>query len=249
MLIRGLQKALLAAGIFIAQVSFGAQDVSEEQVEKLRAALNNPAMGMKVQSVEASEMPGVYAVQLANGPVLYANADGSFFIVGDLHANGPGGLVNLTEKRRDAARLEMLAVVKPEDMIIFSPEGETRAHVTVFTDVTCYYCQKLHLEVPELNRLGIEVRYLAYPRAGVGSPGYNKLATAWCAEDRQDTLTRLKAKQTVAERVCESNPVADQFQLGAKVGVRGTPAIVTAQGKLIPGYQPAAELAANIGVR
>ena len=245
MLIRGLQAALMAALIVFAQASV-AEAVSEAQLKKLSDALDNPAIGLEVESVEASEMPGVYAVQRANGPVIYTHADGSYFIVGDLHANGPDGLVNLTEKKRDGARAELLAEVKAEDMIVFSPEGETKAHVTVFTDVTCYYCQKLHLEVPELNKMGIEVRYLAYPRAGVGSDGYNKLATAWCADNPQDTLTRLKAKQAVAEKVCEPNPVAQQFQLGAKVGVRGTPAIVTAEGKLIPGYKPAAELAANI---
>jgi thiol:disulfide interchange protein DsbC len=133
-------------------------------------------------------------------------------------------------------------------MIIFSPEGETRAHITVFTDVSCFYCQKLHKEVPELNKRGVEVRYLAYPRSGLDSPGYRQLATAWCASDRQDAITKLKAQQSVPENVCEENPVADQFALGQQLGVRGTPAMVTETGTMIPGYQSADDLMVTLGL-
>jgi thiol:disulfide interchange protein DsbC len=133
-------------------------------------------------------------------------------------------------------------------MIIFSPQGEPRAHITVFTDVSCFYCQKLHKEVPELNKRGVEVRYLAYPRSGLDSPGYRQLVTAWCATDRQDTLTRLKGKESVPENVCADNPVAAQYELGQQLGVRGTPAMVTEDGTLIPGYQSADDLMVTLGL-
>ena len=114
---------------------------------------------------------------------------------------GPEGYVNLAEKRRDGERMEKLDAMSEEDMIVFSPEGEPRAYISVFTDVTCFYCQKLHQEVPELNKRGVEVRYLAYPRAGVDSDGYRQLASAWCADNPQDTLTKLKAKEAVPDNV------------------------------------------------
>jgi thiol:disulfide interchange protein DsbC len=133
-------------------------------------------------------------------------------------------------------------------MIVFSPEGEPRAHITVFTDVTCFYCQKLHKEVPELNKKGVEVRYLAYPRAGVGSAGFKQLASAWCADNPQETLTLLKSKKSVPENVCADNPIAAQYQLGQELGVRGTPAIVTEDGQMIPGYQSADELMVTLGL-
>ena len=241
-------QALLLIALCAATTVHAAPAADQAQVEKVRAALTQPAMGLEVESVEPSAVPGLFTVQFANGPVVYATAEGRYFIVGDLHEVQADGFVNLTEQRRDGDRLAMLDAVEAKDMIIFSPEGETRAHVTVFTDVTCFYCQKLHLEVPELNSMGIEVRYLAYPRAGLDSDGYRKLATAWCADDPQDVLTRLKAKKSVPEKVCADNPVAAQFELGQRAGVRGTPAIVTASGKLIPGYQPAEQLAATLGV-
>jgi len=116
------------------------------------------------------------------------------------------------------------------------------------TDVSCFYCQKLHKEVPELNKRGVEVRYLAYPRSGLSSPGFRQLATAWCAGDRQNALTRLKNQQPVTENVCAENPIAAQYQLGQQMGVRGTPALITETGVMIPGYQSADDLIVTMGL-
>ena len=123
-----------------------------------------------------------------------------------------------------------------------------RASVTVFTDVDCFYCQKLHNEVPAMNERGIEVRYLAYPRAGVGSESYRKIASAWCDKDPQEAITRLKNRQNIPENVCPGNPVADQFMLGQQAGVRGTPALVLESGEMVPGYLSAQDLAARVGI-
>jgi len=223
-------------------------ELTQEAAQKLREALEVSPMNLKVKSVETSEIPGMYAVQFINGPLVYATQAGDYFIVGDLHAVGADGYVNLTEKRRDGDRLEQMAGVATEDMIVFAAEGETRAYINVFTDVTCFYCQKLHQEVPALNKKGVEVRYLAYPRAGLSSDGYTKLASAWCADNPQESLTRLKAKQSIPTKDCEGNPIAEQFLLGQQMGVRGTPAIVTQTGQLIPGYQSADELMVTLGL-
>jgi len=161
---------------------------------------------------------------------------------------GPEGYVNLAEQRRDGERKEKVDAIAEEDMIVFSPEGEPRAYITVFTDVTCFYCQKLHREVPALNKQGVEVRYLAYPRAGVDSDGYRQLASAWCADNPQDTLTKLKNKETVTAKACDENPIAQQYLLGQQLGVRGTPAIITQSGQMIPGYQSANELMVTLGL-
>ena len=132
-------------------------------------------------------------------------------------------------------------------MIVFAPK-QSKAHVYVFTDVDCYYCQKLHQEVPALEALGIEVRYLAYPRAGIGSDSYQKIASAWCADDPQDSLTILKAGGDIPSNVCEDNPIAQQFALGSDLGVKGTPALITEAGVLLPGYMPADKLARALGL-
>ncbi len=224
------------------------EPVAGDVAEKIRATLEVPSTGLKVGSVHTSELPGLYEVQFINGPLVYSTARGDYFLVGDIFSVGPGGYVNLAEKRRDAERAEKLASVKLEDMIVFPAEGETRASIAVFTDVSCFYCQKLHKEVPELNKRGVEVRYLAYPRAGVGSDAYRQLATAWCAADKTGTLTRLKNRETVPDKVCPDNPISSQYMLGQQMGVRGTPAIVTEAGQMIPGYQSADDLMVTLGL-
>lgn len=248
MIYRMMQWALAVVLIALPAWTLAAGPVDKAVVETLTRVLEVPAMGLKVESVENSEIPGLYAVQFSNGPLVYSTASGDYFVLGDLFTVGPTGYVNLTERRRDGERLEQLASVAMDDMIVFSPAGETRAHITVFTDISCFYCQKLHREVPELNKRGVEVRYLAYPRAGVDSQAYRQLATAWCADDRQTTLTRLKNQEAVPEKVCPINPVAAQFRLGQQVGVRGTPALVTETGQLIPGYQSADDLMVTLGL-
>ena len=248
MIFRVLRATLFSTLMVAAPLVTAGEPVGKEQMEKLRAALETSATGLTVQSAQTSEIPGLLEVQFNNGPMVYATAEGSYFIVGDLYQVQAQGFVNLAEQRRDTERAAILAGISTEDMIVFSPEGETRAYINVFTDVTCFYCQKLHQEVPALNKQGVEVRYLAYPRAGVGSDGFNKLASAWCSDNPQDTLTKLKNKQPAPDKVCEDNPIAEQYKLGMEMGVRGTPAIVTQDGKMIPGYQSADELMVTLGL-
>jgi thiol:disulfide interchange protein DsbC len=222
--------------------------VSKEVEATLRTALEVPSTGLKVGTVQTSEIPGMLEVQFVNGPFIYSTASGDYFIVGDMFAAGPNGFVNLAEQRRDGERVEQLASLDIDDMIVFPAQGEPRAYVTVFTDASCFYCQKLHKEVPDLNKRGVEVRYLAYPRAGIGSEAYRQLATAWCADDKQKTLTSMKSRESVPENVCAGNPVEEQYLLGQKMNVRGTPAIITNSGKMIPGYQSADDLMVTLGL-
>jgi len=248
-MINRLLRSGLAAILFAAaSVGLAGEALTEAQLDKLRASLEKPDVGLKVISGQTSAIPGLVEVQLSDGPVIYATPAGDYFIVGDLYSVGPDGYVNLAEKRRDAERVERLAQLKREDMIIFSPEKKARSFITVFFDDTCFYCQKLHQEVPALNKQGVEVRYLAYPRAGLNSDAFRNLASAWCADDPRETFNQLVKKEKVPENVCEDNPVAAQFQLGQELGVRGTPAIVTESGQMIPGYQTAEELLVTLGL-
>ena len=223
-----------------------AQEIEDRMGAALSAFAGQP---IGIESVRPSPAPGIVEVQVINGPLLYATEDGGyFFLNGDLHQVSVGGAVNLTEERRSLARKEQLAAVSLEDMVVFSPKGETRDYVSVFTDVTCFYCQKLHREVDQLNAKGVEVRYLAFPRGGINSDGAKKLATAWCADDQQTTLTELKAGMDLPVNDCADSPIAAQYQLGQEMGVSGTPAIITSSGMMIPGYRPAADLIVVLGL-
>ena len=224
--------------------------LAQEAEKRMATALSGYAgQPIAIESIKPSPAPGISEVQIENGPMLYATDDGAyFFLNGDLHRADGADAINLTEERRSVGRREQMATVSVDDMVVFSPEGETLDYVSVFTDVTCFYCQKFHREVDQLNAKGIEVRYLAFPRGGIDSDGAKKLATAWCAEDQQTTLTELKAGVELPLNECANNPIAAQYQLGKDLGVSGTPAIVTSTGLMIPGYRPASDLAALLGL-
>lgn len=214
---------------------------------KLVAKLKALRPDIPIEAVNLSPLPGIYELKLTGGTVFYGTEDGKYLFAGDLYELGDSELVNLADLGRAENRRELMATVAIEDMVVFPANGQRKAVINVFTDVDCGYCRKLHQEVPALNEMGIEVRYLAYPRAGVGSPSYAKIVSAWCAEDPNAAITELKAGNDIPPLSCE-NPVAAQFDLGHEVGVTGTPAIVLEDGRLLPGYAVAADLAATIGL-
>lgn len=216
----------------------------EAQIRERLESLDPP---LQIATVKPAEAAGLYQVSLRDGSILHVTEGGRYLVVGDLYEVADGQVVNLTEAGRSDERAEQLAQVPEADVIRFAPSDRTRAVIHVFTDVHCGFCQRLHLDVPELNDAGVEVRYLAYPRAGVGSDSYREHVSAWCADDRQRAITRLKAREQIRERDC-TNPVADQYALGQALGIRGTPAIFTESGRLIPGYRPPADLLAELGL-
>ena len=216
--------------------------------DALVAKIKSVRPDLPIETVHESGLDGVLALELDDGSVLYGTADGRFVFAGDMYALASDGFVNLTDSMiRDDRRRALLAGVQNEDMIVFEAVGEPKTHISIFTDVDCGYCRQLHQEMAEINALGIEVRYLAYPRAGIDSESYRRIVSAWCADDRQGAITRLKLGDSIPERSCP-NPVAVHYDLGRKVGVRGTPAIVTAGGRMLPGYMPPDKLAAALGL-
>jgi len=206
---------------------------------------------LPIVAVADAPFPGLYEVTLASGEKLYVNEVGSHFIVGEVYKVQPDGrLVNLTEEGKKAQRIEQVAAIDPQDMIIFPAAGETRAHLTVFTDTDCFYCRKLHKEIAQINELGIEVRYLAFPRAGAGSKTHRVMDSIWCADkaDQPALFTKAKSGQSIPSLSCDNSPVMSQYALGQKMGVTGTPALILPDGSLVPGYMPAGQLAQMLGV-
>ncbi len=202
---------------------------------------------LQIAAVEESEIKGLYRVTSVNDQIIFTDKDAQYFLSGELFGLQKNQLVNITEQRRQAGRAEKVAAISESDRLTFPASGERKATIFVFTDIDCGYCRKLHDEVPRMNELGIEVNYLAYPRAGVGSASYNKIVSAWCAEDRRQAMTDAKAGKSIPPKKC-ANPVAAQFEMGGQMGVTGTPAIVLEDGTLVPGYVPADKLAEGLGI-
>ena len=226
-----------------------ADSVPDNVGDAIRASLQAHLDGANIDAIETTPMAGVYRVSLGQGQYLYSSEDGSYMIAGEMYDFGGEQLVNLAEADRKSARENQLENFDVKTAITFAPEGETKAVLNVFTDVDCGYCQLFHQQVPALNRAGVEVRYLAYPRGGLTSAAYPKMVTAWCSKNPQQTLTALKNQEKVAIDTCQDNPVLEQFRMGNEFGVRGTPSLVLMDGTLIPGYKPAKELLVDLGLK
>jgi thiol:disulfide interchange protein DsbC len=215
-----------------------ASDVAGE-IAEIRSRLAERLPEHTPDFIEPSPIPGVYQVGFGT-QIVYVSADGRYAMQGmifDLEDNRK----NLTEETVAKARLRYQSELDATKGIVFAPK-KVRHSITVFTDIDCPYCVKLHNEMAALNGYGIEVKYLLFPRAGVGSSSFDKAVSVWCADDRNQAITQAKAGQTLPKKVCE-NPVEQHYQLGQKIGVSGTPAILLQDGTLIPGYQPAKQMA------
>ena len=230
------------AAILFSQWSLAASE--RDIIAKLASA--RPDLNFEI--VGDAALPGFFMVQVEAGPLLYVSEDGNHLFDGNLFKIVNNQFVDVRELGLVAMRRDLFAARRTDDMIIFKPAGQTKAIINVFTDVDCGYCRKLHNEVPELNAMGIEVRYLAFPRAGLVSESFDQIATAWCSDTPNETLTAIKNGKRASTAVCSDNPVAAHYQLGQSLGVTGTPAIVLMDGTLIPGYKPAAEFAALFGL-
>jgi len=215
----------------------------QADIDRVRAELQKMIPQAAQAEIVASPAEGVYRLQV-QGNYAYAFVTGDFVLLGDLYDTK--NQVNLGDQAASARMATLLEDVPTSKMIVFGPENPKR-YITVFTDIDCGYCRKLHNEVPVLTAAGIQVRYLAFPRAGIGSESHKKYVSVWCNDDQQTALTTAKAGSEVSAASC-SNPVEETYKLGQQVGVRGTPTIIFDDGTVTPGYIPSAKLIERLGL-
>jgi thiol:disulfide interchange protein DsbC len=207
-----------------------------------RVAIAAKMQGVKPEDLHATPIAGIYEL-LRGTDAAYVTADGKYAILGDLYENGTTN--DLTENRRRDQRLKMLAEIPEAQMVVFGPENAKHT-ITVFTDMDCAYCRQLHSQITDYNKLGIKVRYIAYPRSGPNTASWSKAEQVWCAADRKTALTDAKLGKTLSDKVCANNPVAKEYALGQQFNLTGTPTIILGNGELVPGYMPPADLAKEL---
>lgn len=213
-----------------------------DDLDKVKEVLHKLMPKAEPDSVMESAIPGMYEVVLGSH-VVYVSADGHYMVEGDLY--DLKNRVNLTETKRQAGRVKAIDTINEDNMIVFKPQsGKVKHVITAFTDIDCGYCRKLHSQIADYNKLGIEVRYVSYPRAGKNSKSYEKAKYVWCAVDRKKAITfakggaklaQLKELKQVKGKDCASE-IDQDMQVADDVGVSGTPTLVMADGKVLPGY-------------
>ena len=232
------QFLIMISALYLASINFAVADTAEAEVqERIKQSLAVLLPGVVPDSISKTPLNGLY--EIVFGPrLVYMSGDGKYLVQGsilDLETRE-----NLTEPRLLEAKAAAIKNVGEANMIVYSPpEGVARKHqVNIFTDIDCGYCRKLHSQMADYNKAGIEIRYLFYPRAGVGSESYTKAVQVWCADDRHAAMDAAKAGKPLDSKTDCTNPVEDHMLLGSLIGVTGTPAMVLSDGQLIPGYVP-----------
>jgi thiol:disulfide interchange protein DsbC len=203
----------------------------------VRQAIDTLSPKADIDSIEPAPMPGFYQV-IAAGQMFYISVDGKYLLNGDLLDLAKKK--NVTTAAWSKFRKTELARLPASERIVFAP-AHPKVTVTIFTDVNCGFCRALHEQIPAFNKAGIAVEYLAWPREGVTTtsgrltPTYTEMVSVWCASDRKAAFSAAIAGRAPKPASC-TNPVKDEFNLGVKLGVDGTPTIYADDGRTLGGF-------------
>jgi len=214
--------------MFVSTASIAGQSPDKAAIQKVLGEST-------ATSIKPSKIPGLFEV-VVDAHVLYMSGDARYVLQGDLVDTNSGK--NLTEPSRQTAVKSAIAKMGEDKMIIFSPKVKKHS-MTVFTDIDCGYCRKLHGQMDQYLGKGIEVRYMMFPRAGKNSESYKKAVAVWCSDDRRDALTKSKKGASIPMKTCD-NPIDEHMKLAKNLGLRGTPFVVLEDGSIQPGYIPPA---------
>jgi len=222
-----------------------AKEASPVDKSDPRVALAAKIPGTKPEDLRPTPVPGIY--ELTHGSdITYVSEDAGYVFAGDLYrVSATGDFPNLSETRRRELRLKMLAEVPESQMLVFGP-AKAKHTISVFTDIDCPWCQRLHSQITDYNKLGIRVRYLFYPRSGPNTESWEKAEAVWCAKDRNEAFTRAKRGDIKLLKSCAGSPIAREYALAHDIGVSGTPGIILDNGELVPGYLAPAQMLAHI---
>lgn len=226
----------LLAGLVITSSITAAAD-EKLDIETVKRAIAEVMPNVTPDAIVPAPLANFYEV-LIGAQVLYVSKDGKYLVEGDVY--DVAARQNVTEARRSVGRLKTVQAIDPASMIIFEPKTANYT-LTVFTDIDCGYCRKMHAEMQSYLDKGIRIRYLAYPRSGKDTPSYFKAVGVWCAADRKAAMTAAKAGGKVEEKKCK-NPVDAHLAAGEAVGVSGTPTLMLENGVVVPGYVNATQL-------
>ncbi|MDQ0009891.1 thiol:disulfide interchange protein DsbC [Luteibacter jiangsuensis] len=235
-MLKKILPALLAGAFAMTACAADDEKAARDAVEAL-------GPGIKVDSIVPAPMPGFYQV-IASGRMVYVTSDGRYMINGnlvDLKAK-----TDLSAASWAALRKAELAKLPASQRLVYAPANPKHT-VTVFTDVDCGFCRQLHAHIDEFNKQGIAVEYVFWPREGVkttagnDTPSYTKAVSVWCSADRKNAFNEAMKGATPKAASC-ANPVKDEFELGERLGVNGTPTIVTENGDVVGGYVTPAQL-------
>ena len=209
--------------------------------DRARLAIESINPNVVIDRIDPAPLPGFREV-IVSGQVLYVSDDGKYLLQGNLF--DVEAKRDLSQSGLAKVRRALVAGIPRADRIVFAPANPKHT-VTVFTDIECGYCRKLHQDIAEYNKRGIAIEYVAFPRMGLGTEDYRTMVSVWCSPDRRKAITDAKEGKRIPSRTCP-NPVAEQYAIGQRAGLTGTPMIIAEDGTQMPGYMPPDALLATL---
>lgn len=233
---KGFGFIMLIFGLFWSQVFAASQNGIEQQTEqKIKDAMSQAIPELSIDEIALSPVSGMYQINM--GPnILYISEDARYVFTGDI-IDIKNNRENITEIARKSLRVSSLKKMVQKNAISFAPKNP-QYRIVVFTDIDCGYCRKFHNHIVELNKLGVAVDYLAFPRGGPNSSGFDKMVNVWCSDNKQVALTDAKSGKPIPNKICKQHHVGEQFEFGMMMGINGTPTMILEDGSLVPGYLP-----------
>jgi thiol:disulfide interchange protein DsbC len=231
----------VATVLFMAN-SYASTEKDNTDIAQVTKNLQAVKPDLPITSIKKTDIEGIFEL-ISSGEVYYLSKDAHYIFDGnmiDIVNN-----INVTSAVKNSTRVTQLKTLNNDELLIYPAVGEKKHFISVFTDTSCPFCNKLHAEIPDLLKSGVEVRYMLYPRdysrRGKSSPSYQKMVNVWCADNQQQALTDAKERRPVEDKICET-PIAKHMQLAKEMGLSGTPMIILDDGTLIPGYRSAKEI-------
>ena len=228
--------------VLAALTVFSATASAESTLDEVGKRLSDSLPGISVTSLTETPVPGLYEL-ITDGQIYYLDESAEYLIDGSLIQLKDR--VNLTDVRLGGIHMSLISDMGEANMLIYEPAKPSTRSITVFTDISCGYCRRLHAELDTLLEAGVRVRYLLFPRGGLGSQGHKDLESVWCADDPQGAMTNAKSGGNIDPKTCD-NPIEQHIALAEQLGLRGTPLIYTDSGEKIPGYREASALASMV---
>ena len=173
----------------------------------------------------------------AGGRLFYTDEDVNYFFLGNIVE--AKSMSNIT-----AQRLQKLSAIKfeslPLDFAIKTVKGNGKRKVAVFSDPDCPYCKRLEKDL--VNVTDVTIYTFLYPIPSLHPDAARKSKAIWCAPNRQKAWDDYMLRGVLAaDKSCDS-PIDEIQAVGQKYKMNGTPTLVFADGRVVPGAIPTSDM-------
>jgi len=203
---------------------------SDATIDDARKSLERQYPNIQISSINKIDQD-FFEVKIGE-EIYYLTLDLKHLIAGNIIEMSTGN--NITENSYKKTRLDYLSQISDDDVILYA-SANSKHTLTIFTDTSCPYCQKLHNEIDNLVSNKISIKYVLFSRNGSDSDAYNDMVSVWCSKDQKKTLDELFDGSFIESKTCV-NPIDNNYTKAMNLSVNGTPMIFFDDGSVIPGY-------------